>query len=116
MGQENSINFYSSEFNPKKYLAIVHRDTPFQELIKGSERLKRDMGEKKGDLKSLVQSNFNAFVGAKNTVDGKKSSRHILTRKELQQEMRSNSIKRETEYSTQAYEKTLMGNPFSLKY
>ncbi|KAJ9050194.1 Exocyst complex component S5 [Entomophthora muscae] len=54
------------------------------------------MGEKRGDLKLLVQSNFNAFVGAKNTVD------------ELQQEMRSNSITEETEYSTQAYEKTLM--------
>ncbi|KAI0243645.1 Exocyst complex component S5 [Massospora cicadina] len=92
---DSSLNFYSPDFNPKKYLAGVHRNTPYQQLLRGANRLREDMGERKEALRSLVQSNFDAFVGAKNTVDV------------LQEEMRRNGVRKETGHGTVAYERTL---------
>lgn len=92
---DSSLNFSSPEFNPKKYLATVHRTTPYKDLVGGLTKLQNEMGEKTESLRSLVKSNFDAFAGAKNTVD------------ELHEEMKSNNITPATNYGTQAYLKTL---------
>jgi hypothetical protein len=64
------MNINKPEFNSKKFLQLIHSDTPKQELIRGNEKLQHKMKEQSQSLRSLVKSNFDGFVGAKSTVDG----------------------------------------------
>lgn len=75
----------------------VHKDTPYNELIAGEERLRLSIDQRAEALKHLVHSNFDRFVSAKETVD------HVY------EEMKSKQLNPAEEYGTRHLEKVLDG-------
>lgn len=61
--------FYSETFKPRYYLAQLHRDTGVQELEFGRSALKKDIAERKEQLKKLVKDNFDIFISCKDIID-----------------------------------------------
>lgn len=66
----------------------VHKDTPYEDLVVGLQKLNITIDQRSDALKSLVHSNFDRFVGAKNTID------HI------HDEMKAKNLNEKDEYGT----------------
>ncbi|CAG8528764.1 23855_t:CDS:10 [Cetraspora pellucida] len=50
-------------------LKKIHKDTSYNDLLAGAERLRYTLDQKSEALRNLVQDNFDRFVSAKNTID-----------------------------------------------
>lgn len=105
--QHQSLRFSSSpgsslitsnkSFNPRSFLLQVHKDTSYEDLVVGLQRLNVTIDQRSDALKSLVHSNFDRFVSAKNTID------HI------HDEMRSKNLNEQEEYGTKKLHGYLIG-------
>ncbi|KAI9294339.1 hypothetical protein K502DRAFT_365926 [Neoconidiobolus thromboides FSU 785] len=102
-----SLVFKSPKFDSRKYLSLVHKSTHYQDLILGRNYLQGEMSEREKSLRVLVKNNFDAFVSAKNTVDGKVFKGSITFLSDLYQELLSNNVKESTGYGTESYENAL---------
>ena len=85
----------NKSFQPRYFLQQVHKDTSYNELISGEERLRLSVDQRAEALKHLVHTNFDRFVSAKVTVD------HVY------EEMKSKQLNPEEEYGTRFLEKSL---------
>jgi hypothetical protein len=56
-------------FDPEAYLGVFHASTTEEELAEGRVALERDLGERAGQLKTLVKQNFDRFIGAGTAID-----------------------------------------------
>jgi exocyst complex component 2 len=88
----------NKSFNPRSFLLQVHKDTSYEDLVVGLQRLNVTIDQRSDALKSLVHSNFDRFVSAKNTID------HI------HDEMRSKNLNEQEEYGTKKLHGYLIGN------
>ncbi|CDH55023.1 exocyst complex component sec5 [Lichtheimia corymbifera JMRC:FSU:9682] len=93
--EKSSLVITSKSFQPRLFLQQVHKDTPYNELIAGEERLRLSIDQRAEALKHLVHSNFDRFVSAKETVD------HVYD------EMKSKQLNPAEEYGTRHLEKVL---------
>lgn len=59
----------SKAFNAKTFLLKVHDDATFDDLLRGSDRLRASLEQRSEALKILVEQNFDRFVSAKATID-----------------------------------------------
>lgn len=59
----------SRQFAPKVFLKQVHSDTTYEQLKQGAKKLASSADQRTEILKTVVKSNFEKFVTAKNTVD-----------------------------------------------
>jgi exocyst complex component 2 len=74
----------------------VHKDTPYEDLVVGLQKLNITINQRSDALKSLVHSNFDRFVGAKNTID------HI------HDEMKAKNLNEADEYGTKKLHRQLI--------
>jgi exocyst complex component 2 len=74
----------------------VHKDTPYEDLVVGLQKLNITIDQRSDALKSLVHSNFDRFVGAKNTID------HI------HDEMKAKNLNEADEYGTKKLHRQLI--------
>eukprot|EP00191_Tetraselmis_sp_GSL018_P016598 CAMPEP_0177580646 /NCGR_PEP_ID=MMETSP0419_2-20121207/1687_1 /TAXON_ID=582737 /ORGANISM="Tetraselmis sp., Strain GSL018" /LENGTH=1004 /DNA_ID=CAMNT_0019069559 /DNA_START=52 /DNA_END=3066 /DNA_ORIENTATION=+ len=65
----NKVLPTGDRFDPEQYLAVVHSETPAEDLRHGVELLKRTVAERNSQLKDLVKDNFERFIGCKTTID-----------------------------------------------
>lgn len=65
----NRFLLSSTTFSPSLFLSQVHARASTQDLIQGLEILSRSIDQKSASLKVLVESNFERFVRAKQTID-----------------------------------------------
>ncbi|KAJ2955817.1 hypothetical protein NQZ79_g8250 [Umbelopsis isabellina] len=84
----SSLITSNKSFNPRSFLMQVHKDTPYEDLVVGLQKLNITIDQRSDALKSLVHSNFDRFVGAKNTID------HI------HDEMKAKNLNEKDEYGT----------------
>jgi hypothetical protein len=94
----SSLITSNKSFNPRSFLLQVHKDTSYDDLVVGLQRLNVTIDQRSDALKSLVHSNFDRFVSAKNTID------HI------HDEMRSKNLNEAEEYGTKKLHRYLIGN------
>ena len=87
----------NKNFNPRQFLLAVHKDASYNDLVHGEKRLRRGVDQRAEALKSLVHSNFDRFVTAKNTID------HVY------EEMRSLQLNEGMEFGTKDLRLTLQG-------
>ncbi|ORY80450.1 exocyst complex component Sec5-domain-containing protein [Protomyces lactucae-debilis] len=59
----------SKHFNARSYIRDVHRKATPNDLKRGQANLLREIEDKSGSLRSLVEDNFDRFVGSKGTID-----------------------------------------------
>lgn len=69
LGAEKVI-YHSEKFDPKFFLARIHQNTSAYDLEAAGDALKRDLQNRKEQLKKLVKENFDCFISCKNTIDG----------------------------------------------
>ncbi|KAI9492453.1 exocyst complex component Sec5-domain-containing protein [Zychaea mexicana] len=93
--ERSALVITNKSFQPRYFLQHVHKDTTYNELISGEERLRLSVDQRAEALKHLVHSNFDRFVSAKVTVD------HVY------EEMKSKQLNPEEEYGTRSLEKAL---------
>eukprot|EP00850_Spirogloea_muscicola_P013527 SM000092S24495 [mRNA] locus=s92:340613:348688:+ [translate_table: standard] len=55
---KDKCTYYSENFDSKAYLATIHRETPAADLETGQLALKKDLHNRKEQLKRLVKENF----------------------------------------------------------
>jgi len=68
--REEGISPLTEEFNPCKYLAMVHGALPFSNLsTTGTKNLARTIEEQKEELKELVRDNLEKFISCIDTVN-----------------------------------------------
>lgn len=65
----NRFLLSSTTFSPSLFLSQVHARATTQDLVQGLEILSRSIDQKSASLKVLVESNFERFVRAKQTID-----------------------------------------------
>lgn len=65
----NRFLLSSTTFSPSLFLSQVHADATTQDLLQGLDVLSRSIDQKSASLKVLVESNFERFVRAKQTID-----------------------------------------------
>ncbi|GBF96117.1 hypothetical protein Rsub_08993 [Raphidocelis subcapitata] len=65
----NSLLPTAEGFEPEAYLGVFHAPTPGEELVAGRVALERGLGERAGQLKTLVKQNFDRFIGAGTAID-----------------------------------------------
>ena len=94
---EATVMITNKKFQPRHFLLQVHRNTSYNELVQGEERLRRDVDQRAEALKSLVHQNFDRFVSAKNTID------HVYD------EMKSKQLNQQQDYGTIDIQKALEG-------
>ncbi|KAI8462855.1 MAG: exocyst complex component Sec5-domain-containing protein [Monoraphidium minutum] len=56
-------------FDPEAYLGVFHEATPAGDLAAGLAALERELGERQGQLKTLVKQNFDRFISCKTAID-----------------------------------------------
>lgn len=59
----------SPSYDPEIHAIAAYKDIPWAELIRGLDRLRTEVREHTGQLKSLVKENFDRFLSSKDTVD-----------------------------------------------
>jgi exocyst complex component 2 len=65
----NRFLLSSTTFSPSLFLSQVHSTASNQDLLQGLDMLSRSIDQKSASLKVLVESNFERFVRAKQTID-----------------------------------------------
>lgn len=93
----SSLITSNKSFNPRSFLLQVHKDSSYEDLVVGLQRLNVTIDQRSDALKSLVHSNFDRFVSAKNTID------HI------HDEMREKNLNEQEEYGTKKLHRHLIG-------
>ncbi|KAL4212827.1 hypothetical protein CU097_004625 [Rhizopus azygosporus] len=93
--EKATVMITNKKFQPRHFLLQVHRNTSYNELVQGEERLRRDVDQRAEALKSLVHQNFDRFVSAKNTID------HVYD------EMKSKQLNQQQDYGTIDIQKAL---------
>ncbi|CAM6105264.1 unnamed protein product [Calypogeia fissa] len=63
------VMYHSENFDPKVFLARIHKNTGASDLEAGEGALKTDLQLCKEQLKKLVKENFDCFISCKNTID-----------------------------------------------
>jgi exocyst complex component 2 len=63
------VLLHSKQFDPKVFLSSIHPNATFKDLNFGRERLKEGLEQRSGALKSLVQAEWDRFVGVKATTE-----------------------------------------------
>ncbi|GAA5808629.1 hypothetical protein MFLAVUS_002021 [Mucor flavus] len=86
--EKTTMMITNKKFQPRQFLLQVHKDTSYNDLVSGEERLRRGVDQRVEALKSLVHQNFDRFVSAKNTID------HVY------EEMKSKQLNQEQDYGT----------------
>ncbi|KAI7871922.1 exocyst complex component Sec5-domain-containing protein [Spinellus fusiger] len=82
-------------FQSKQFLLQVHQDTSYNDLARGEDYLRQSVNQHSEALKSLVHTNFDRFVSAKNTID------HVY------EEMKSKQLNTDQDYGTGLLQKAL---------
>ena len=59
----------SPSYDPEIHAVAAYKDIPWIDLIRGLDRLRTEVREHTGQLKSLVKENFDRFLSSKDTVD-----------------------------------------------
>ncbi|KAG7673527.1 hypothetical protein Ndes2526B_g03020 [Nannochloris sp. 'desiccata'] len=59
----------SPSYDPELHSVAAYKDIPWVDLIRGLDRLRSEVREHTGQLKSLVKENFDRFLSSKDTVD-----------------------------------------------
>jgi hypothetical protein len=59
----------SPSYDPEIHAVAAYKDIPWVDLIRGLDRLRSEVREHTGQLKSLVKENFDRFLSSKDTVD-----------------------------------------------
>jgi hypothetical protein len=59
----------SPSYDPEIHAVAAYKDIPWVDLIRGLERLRSEVRQHTGQLKSLVKENFDRFLSSKDTVD-----------------------------------------------
>jgi Exocyst complex component Sec5 len=59
----------SPSYDPEIHAVAAYKDIPWVDLIRGLDRLRSEVKEHTGQLKSLVKENFDRFLSSKDTVD-----------------------------------------------
>ncbi|BFZ55447.1 Exocyst complex component S5 [Savitreella phatthalungensis] len=59
----------SKTFSARSYIRDIHRKATGSELRRGKDNLQKEVDKKSDSLRSLVEQNFDRFVGAKSTID-----------------------------------------------
>ncbi|KAI8356677.1 exocyst complex component Sec5-domain-containing protein [Blakeslea trispora] len=85
----------NSKFQPRHFLLHVHRDTSYNDLVAGEDRLRRGVDQRAEAQKNLVHQNFDRFVSAKNTID------HVY------EEMKTKQLNEEQDYGILGIQKAL---------
>ncbi|KAI9033578.1 exocyst complex component Sec5-domain-containing protein [Phycomyces nitens] len=80
----------NKSFQPRQFLLQVHKNTSYNDLVRGEEYLRQGVDQRSEALKSLVHTNFDRFVSAKNTID------HVY------EEMKSKQLNEDQDYGTGA--------------
>lgn len=65
----NRFLLSSTTFSPSLFLSQVHSNASTSDLLQGLDTLSRSIDQKSASLKVLVESNFERFVRAKQTID-----------------------------------------------
>lgn len=63
------LSISSKQFNPKKFLKMVHKDDSFQELVTSLNYLDDTIAQKNVELRQLVQHEYLRFVRSKSSLD-----------------------------------------------
>lgn len=92
----------NKKFQPRHFLLQVHKDTSYNDLVAGEERLRRGVDQRNEALKNLVHQNFDRFVSAKNTID------HVY------EEMKSKQLSQQQDYGTIGIQRALDGMKYIL--
>lgn len=92
----------NKKFQPRHFLLQVHKDTSYNDLVAGEERLRRGVDQRNEALKNLVHQNFDRFVSAKNTID------HVY------EEMKSKQLSQQQDYGTIGIQRALDGMEYIL--
>lgn len=85
----------NKKFQARQFLIQVHKETAYNDLVRGEERLRMGVDQRAEALKNLVHQNFDRFVSAKNTVD------HVYD------EMKSKQLNEQQDYGTIGIQKSL---------
>ncbi|KAI8331626.1 exocyst complex component Sec5-domain-containing protein [Choanephora cucurbitarum] len=85
----------NNKFQPRHFLLQVHRDTSYNDLVEGEDRLRRGVDQRAEAQKNLVHQNFDRFVSAKNTID------HVY------EEMKAKQLNEEQDYGILGIQKAL---------
>jgi hypothetical protein len=59
----------SPSYDPEIHAVAAYKDIPWVDLIRGLDRLRSEVRQHTGQLKSLVKENFDRFLSSKDTVD-----------------------------------------------
>eukprot|EP00743_Colponemidia_sp_Colp-15_P006411 GILK01006900.1.p1 GENE.GILK01006900.1~~GILK01006900.1.p1 ORF type:complete len:1010 (-),score=273.20 GILK01006900.1:58-3087(-) len=59
----------SEAFNPMLFLGKVHKESKYEELRKGLDHLKEELGSRTSQMKKLVKQHLDQFVHCKETID-----------------------------------------------
>ncbi|KAG0174880.1 hypothetical protein DFQ28_007669 [Apophysomyces sp. BC1034] len=93
--ERSTLIIANKSFQPCHFLLEVHKTTSYNDLVRGEERLRQGVNQRAEALKSLVHTNFDRFVSAKNTID------HVYD------EMKSKQLNDEQDYGTRALKTAL---------
>ncbi|KAL0086050.1 exocyst complex component Sec5-domain-containing protein [Phycomyces blakesleeanus] len=88
--EKSVIMVGNKSFQPRQFLLQVHKNTSYNDLVRGEEHLRQGVDQRAEALKSLVHTNFDRFVSAKNTID------HVY------EEMKSKQLNEDQDYGTGA--------------
>lgn len=100
---ETTMMITNKKFQPRQFLLQVHKDTSYNDLVAGEERLRRGVDKRAEALKSLVHQNFDRFVSAKNTID------HVY------EEMKSKQLNQQQDYGTIDIQRSVDGKIVHLR-
>lgn len=59
----------SQQFDPQAYLAVVHRDTPIEQLVDSLNRLDASIRVQTSELKKVLHENYASFLASKRFLD-----------------------------------------------
>ncbi|KAI8970337.1 exocyst complex component Sec5-domain-containing protein [Mycotypha africana] len=85
----------NKQFQPRQFLLQVHKNTSYNDLVTGEDKLRKGVDQRAEALKDLVHQNFDRFVSAKNTID------HVY------EEMKSKQLNQTQDYGTIGIKKAL---------
>lgn len=92
----------NKKFQPRQFLLQVHKDTSYNDLVAGEDRLRKGVDQRVEALKSLVHQNFDRFISAKSTID------HVYD------EMKSKQLNQLQEYGTIGIQTALDGKRYTI--
>jgi hypothetical protein len=68
-GGRRSLDVASAAFHPLAFLALVHRQTPYAQLLESIDLQRAGLEQQRAELEVLVRANFARFIRCKDTID-----------------------------------------------